>query len=64
MILPKHNEADLDDVPQTVREQIEFILVDTMDEVLRAALAPADDLPGDDNGLQNAGEMGESVAVA
>jgi ATP-dependent Lon protease len=38
IILPKHNDADLDDVPATVREQIEFILVDTVDEVLAAAL--------------------------
>jgi ATP-dependent Lon protease len=38
VILPRHNEADLDDVPQTVREQMNFILVDTVDEVLAAAL--------------------------
>jgi ATP-dependent Lon protease len=38
VILPKHNEADLDDVPQTVREQMQFVLVDTVDEVLAAAL--------------------------
>jgi ATP-dependent Lon protease len=38
VILPKHNEADLDDVPQTVRDQLTFILVDTVDEVLAAAL--------------------------
>jgi ATP-dependent Lon protease len=38
IILPKNNEADLDDVPPTVREQIKFILVDTVDEVLAAAL--------------------------
>src|SRR5690606_8815506 len=38
VILPKHNEADPDDVPQTVREQMKFILVDTVDEVLAAAL--------------------------
>jgi ATP-dependent Lon protease len=38
VILPKNNEADLDDVPKTVREQLNFILVDTVDEVLAAAL--------------------------
>ncbi|MCC6168372.1 MAG: endopeptidase La, partial [Caldilineaceae bacterium] len=38
VILPKQNEADLDDVPETVRGQIKFILVDTVDEVLAAAL--------------------------
>ncbi len=62
IILPKHNEADLDEVPAPVREQMEFILVDTVDEVLRAALAPAPQLDGDHNGLP-AGEIGESVAA-
>jgi ATP-dependent Lon protease len=38
VILPKHNEADLDDVPPSVREAMTFILVDTVDEVLAAAL--------------------------
>lgn len=42
IILPKHNQADLDDVPATVREQLTFILVDTVDEVLAAALEAAD----------------------
>ena len=38
VILPRHNEKDLDDLPDEVREVINFILVDTMDEVLKAAL--------------------------
>jgi ATP-dependent Lon protease len=62
IILPKHNEADLDDVPAAVREQMEFVLVDTVDEVLRAALAPAPQPNGDHNGLP-AAEIGESVAA-
>jgi ATP-dependent Lon protease len=40
VVLPKRNEADLDDVPETVRNEMEFILVDTMDDVLAAALCP------------------------
>ena len=38
IILPKNNEADLDDLPESVRERTRFVLVDTMDEVLEAAL--------------------------
>ncbi len=38
IILPKHNEADLDDVPAAVREKLNFILVDTVDEVWAAAI--------------------------
>jgi ATP-dependent Lon protease len=40
VILPRRNEADLDDVPETVREKMKFILVDTVDEVIAAALTP------------------------
>ena len=38
VILPRLNEKDLDDLPEEVREKMDFILVDTMDEVLKAAL--------------------------
>lgn len=39
IILPKANEVDLDDVPQEVRDELSFVLVDHLDEVLSAALA-------------------------
>ncbi|HJX37427.1 MAG TPA: endopeptidase La [Anaerolineae bacterium] len=38
VILPRHNEKDLDELPEEVREKMTFVLVDTMDEVLKAAL--------------------------
>ena len=38
IILPKENDKDLDEIPQEVREQMEFHLVESMDEVLRLAL--------------------------
>jgi ATP-dependent Lon protease len=38
VILPKRNEPDLDDLPQGVRNQMHFILVESVDEVLEAAL--------------------------
>ena len=38
VILPRHNEKDLDDLPEEVRNNMDFVLVDTMDEVLEAAL--------------------------
>ncbi len=37
-ILPKRNEMDLDELPATLRENMRFILVETIDEVLQAAL--------------------------
>jgi ATP-dependent Lon protease len=38
IILPKRNEMDLDDIPQEVKDAIHFIFVDTIDEVLTAAI--------------------------
>jgi ATP-dependent Lon protease len=38
VILPRDNEKDLADVPEDVQKQLEFRLVDTMDEVLSIAL--------------------------
>jgi ATP-dependent Lon protease len=38
VILPHRNARDLDDVPEEVRSQIEFILAEDMSEVLDAAL--------------------------
>ena len=46
VILPRLNEADLDDVPEVVREQMVFIPVDTVDEVLAAALEPDEKVTG------------------
>ncbi len=41
VILPRRNEADLEDLPEEVRALMKFILVDTVDEVINAALEPA-----------------------
>ena len=38
IILPKRNEVDLDDVPEEVKKSMQFIFVETVDEVLEAAL--------------------------
>jgi len=38
VILPKRNEPDLEEVPEDVRKELKFILVDRVDEVLDAAL--------------------------
>jgi ATP-dependent Lon protease len=38
VILPKANARDLDDVPEDIREQIDFVYVRTIDQVLNAVL--------------------------
>ena len=42
VILPKQNEADLDEIPEEVREQMTFVFADTVDDVIKNAL---DELP-------------------
>jgi ATP-dependent Lon protease len=37
-ILPKRSEMDLDELPPTLRENMRFVLVETIDDVLRAAM--------------------------
>ncbi len=40
VILPRRNEQDLEDVPVEVKEQMTFILADTVADVLKASLEP------------------------
>ncbi len=40
VILPRRNERDLEDLPQEVRDDLQFVLVERIDEALEAALAP------------------------
>ena len=58
VILPKENTRDLEEVPEDVRSELTFVTVETIDEVLKEALAI--DLPGPvasyaGNGLAPAG---------
>lgn len=39
IILPKENEKDIEEIPETVKEGLSFILVSHLDEVLKVALA-------------------------
>ncbi|GMK38418.1 Lon protease 1 [Paenibacillus sp. CCS19] len=43
VLLPKENERDLIDVPESIREEMTFVPVGHMDEVLQHALLPAAD---------------------
>ena len=43
IILPKENEADIEDVPDEVRQQLTFHTVENLEEVLKIALEPDKD---------------------
>jgi ATP-dependent Lon protease len=38
IIIPRRNERDIDDIPEPLRKKMKFTLVDSVDEVLEAAL--------------------------
>lgn len=38
VILPKRNEADLEELPEELRKDMKFVYVETVDEVLKAAM--------------------------
>jgi ATP-dependent Lon protease len=38
LIIPSANEPDIDDIPEHLRKRMKFTLVDSVDEVLEAAL--------------------------
>jgi ATP-dependent Lon protease len=48
VILPVRNEPDLDDLPEEVRQAMNFVFAETVDDVLEAALDPAIEPPPDE----------------
>src|SRR6266566_4178597 len=40
VLLPAHNEADLDDIPADLRKEMQFVMLESIDQVLREALTP------------------------
>jgi ATP-dependent Lon protease len=62
VILPQRNEADLEDIPVEVRQALSFVFVETMDEVLNAALEPAAAAPeADETSDDTTGETLEGL---
>ena len=37
MIIPEENKKDVEDIPETVRKELNFICVNNVDEVFRSA---------------------------
>jgi ATP-dependent Lon protease len=47
VLLPKQNERDLDEIPESVRDELEIVLVDDMREVFSLALEAPEVVTGD-----------------
>ena len=40
VVIPKDNEPDLEEIPEDVRQDLEFVLAEVVDDVLNATLHP------------------------
>jgi ATP-dependent Lon protease len=45
VILPTYNQADLEDIPEEVRKQVEFVFAESVDDVLNGSLDPQPQTP-------------------
>jgi ATP-dependent Lon protease len=61
IILPRDNEADLEDIPEDVRQQMTFHPVSTLDEVFAVALLP---VKGGSEGAHALEDMAEEMVGA
>jgi ATP-dependent Lon protease len=59
VLLPRRNEADLDDIPSDLRKEMQLVLIDSIDDVLREALTPRLAAVGS-NGANGAGGAGRA----
>jgi ATP-dependent Lon protease len=64
VIVPKRNEADLDDVPEDVRNEMSFHLAETIDQVLEHSLCPASTVDQAEDAVNEAVDALTSVEVA
>ncbi|MDZ7736512.1 MAG: endopeptidase La [Gammaproteobacteria bacterium] len=57
VLLPKRNERDYDDIPESARKQVEFIWLENVDDVIKHALAePEESRSQSDNSLPRASQ--------
>ncbi|HEV2030158.1 MAG TPA: endopeptidase La [Candidatus Dormibacteraeota bacterium] len=63
VLLPRRNEADLDDIPADLRKEMQLVLIESIDEVLREALTPRRPAAGS-NGANGAGRAARAVPAA
>jgi ATP-dependent Lon protease len=64
IILPKLNEIDLDDIPEKVREEMEFVLAEDMNDVLEHALVSPDKVEESDDEVVEPTSEPEPTPVA
>ena len=60
--LPKHNEKDLDEIPQSIRDEMQFILVDRVEQVFEAAFGNSEGITSAQNEKKQAGSGERTMA--
>ncbi|MGZ6142730.1 MAG: S16 family serine protease [Myxococcales bacterium] len=60
VLLPTRNEADLDDIPADLRKEMQLVMVESIDQVLREALTPRASANGA-GGSRTAGKNGAAT---
>ena len=64
VIVPRLNEVDIDEIPEKVRDEMEFLLVDDVADVLKHALMPADESETTESPVKAPDQEPEAVPVA
>jgi ATP-dependent Lon protease len=62
VILPTRNEADLEDIPEEVRKEMDFVFAETVDDVFDAALEPAQLRESDETAVEK--QLAPSTVVS
>src|ERR1700694_261887 len=62
VLIPNRNEADLDDIPAELRKEMKFVMIESIDQILKEALTPRTPAAGS-NGSKN-GKAARTTAVA
>jgi ATP-dependent Lon protease len=64
VIVPRLNEVDIDEIPEKVRDEMEFLLVDDVADVLKHALMPEDESETTEPPVKAPDQEPEAVPVA
>ena len=64
VLIPLHNEADLDDIPADLRKQMQFVMLESIDQVLREALVPRKSIALNGNGARPATVVARAAGSA
>jgi ATP-dependent Lon protease len=60
ILIPNRNEADLDDIPAELRKEMKFVMIESIDQILKEALTPRPQAAAS-NGARNGSKNGKAA---